>query len=67
VWGVSKGGSPKYKAAEAEYKRLIEGGWNRGPGGELSVARPPGRVIGAPQAPLKITGSSDTRYKQKNK
>jgi hypothetical protein len=22
VWGVSKGGSPKYKAAEAEYKRL---------------------------------------------
>ena len=25
VWGVSKGGSPKYKAAEAEYKRLIEG------------------------------------------
>jgi hypothetical protein len=26
VWGVSKSGSPKYKAAEAEYKRLIEGG-----------------------------------------
>jgi len=26
VWGVSKGGSPKYKAAEAEYKRLVEGG-----------------------------------------
>jgi hypothetical protein len=24
VWGVSKGGSPKYKAAEAEYKRLLE-------------------------------------------
>jgi hypothetical protein len=24
VWGVSKGGSPKYKAAETEYKRLIE-------------------------------------------
>jgi len=23
VWGVSKGGSPKYKAAEAEYKRLM--------------------------------------------
>jgi hypothetical protein len=23
VWGVNKGGSPKYKAAEAEYKRLI--------------------------------------------
>jgi hypothetical protein len=23
IWGVSKGGSPKYKAAEAEYKRLI--------------------------------------------
>jgi hypothetical protein len=22
VWGVSKGGSPKYKAAEAEYRRL---------------------------------------------
>ncbi len=26
VWGASKGGSPKYKAAEAEYKRLIGGG-----------------------------------------
>ncbi|MEG4290614.1 hypothetical protein Q5692_18920 [Microcoleus sp. C2C3] len=26
VWGVSKGGSPKYKAAEAEYDRLINGG-----------------------------------------
>ena len=26
LWGVSKGGSPKYKAAEAEYKRLTEGG-----------------------------------------
>jgi len=26
VWGVSKGGSPKYRAAEAEYKRLTEGG-----------------------------------------
>lgn len=24
VWGVSKGGSPKYKDAEAEYKRLVE-------------------------------------------
>ena len=24
VWGVSKGGSPKYTAAEAEYKRLVE-------------------------------------------
>jgi hypothetical protein len=24
VWGVSKGGSDKYKAAEAEYKRLIQ-------------------------------------------
>jgi hypothetical protein len=24
VWGVSKGGSPKYKVAEAEYKRLVE-------------------------------------------
>jgi hypothetical protein len=23
IWGVSKGGSPKYKAAEAEYKRLL--------------------------------------------
>jgi len=23
VWGVTKGGSPKYKAAEAEYKRLV--------------------------------------------
>ena len=23
MWGVSKGGSPKYKAAEAEYKRLL--------------------------------------------
>lgn len=26
IWGVTKGGSPKYKTAEAEYKRLIEGG-----------------------------------------
>jgi hypothetical protein len=25
IWGVTKGGSPKYKAAEAEYKRLMEG------------------------------------------
>lgn len=25
VWGATKGGSEKYKAAEAEYKRLIEG------------------------------------------
>jgi hypothetical protein len=25
IWGVTKGGSPKYKAAEAEYKRLVEG------------------------------------------
>ena len=24
LWGVSKGGSPTYKAAEAEYKRLVE-------------------------------------------
>jgi hypothetical protein len=24
IWGVTKGGSPKYKAAEAEYKRLVE-------------------------------------------
>jgi hypothetical protein len=23
LWGVSKGGSPKYKAAEAEYKRVV--------------------------------------------
>lgn len=23
VWGVNKGGSPKYKAAESEYKRLV--------------------------------------------
>jgi len=29
IWGVTKGGSPKYKAAEAEYKRLMqeEGGF----------------------------------------
>jgi hypothetical protein len=25
IWGVSKGGSQKYKAAEAEYKRLTGG------------------------------------------
>jgi hypothetical protein len=24
IWGVTKGGSPKYKAAEAEYKGLVE-------------------------------------------
>ena len=41
VWGVSKGGSPKYKAAEAEYKRLTEGGWNRGPGGAAKRGPPP--------------------------
>jgi hypothetical protein len=23
IWGISKGGSPKYKAAEAEYRRLV--------------------------------------------
>jgi hypothetical protein len=23
IWGVSKGGSPKYKAAEAEYRRVL--------------------------------------------
>jgi hypothetical protein len=23
IWGVTKGGSPKYKAAEAQYKRLV--------------------------------------------
>ena len=34
---------------------------NRGPEGQLSVARPSGHVIGAPQALQKITGSSDTR------
>ena len=50
VWGVSKGGSPKYKAAEAEYRRLTEGGWNRGPGGELRLARPPGRAPRLPEA-----------------
>jgi hypothetical protein len=33
-----------------------------GRGEQLSVARPPGRVSGAPQAPHKITGLSDTRY-----
>lgn len=26
IWGVSKGGSQKYKEAEAEYKRLVEEG-----------------------------------------
>jgi chromosome segregation ATPase len=26
IWGVTKGGSPKYKAAEAEYQRLVEEG-----------------------------------------
>ncbi len=24
IWGVTKGGSPKYKSAEAEYKRLMQ-------------------------------------------
>ena len=31
------------------------------------MARPPGRVSGAPQAPDKITGLSNTRYKKKEK
>lgn len=26
IWGVTKGGSSKYKAAEAEYQRLVEEG-----------------------------------------
>ena len=25
VWGINKGGSPKYKAAEAEYHRIVDG------------------------------------------
>ncbi|MCU0545887.1 MAG: hypothetical protein MUE44_27600 [Oscillatoriaceae cyanobacterium Prado104] len=28
VWGVSKGGSAKYKAAESEYERLVNEGEN---------------------------------------
>jgi len=36
-----------------------------GRGEQLSVARPPGRGSRAPQAPLKITGSSDTRLETK--
>jgi hypothetical protein len=50
---------PSLTTAKASYQNLAIG--NRGPGGELSVARPPGRVTGAPQAQSKITGSSDTR------
>jgi hypothetical protein len=50
---------PSLTPAKASYQNLAIG--NRGPGGQLSVARPPGRVSGAPQAPYKITGSSDTR------
>jgi hypothetical protein len=34
--------------AKASHQNLAIG--NRGPGGQLSVARPPGRVRGAPQA-----------------
>lgn len=30
LWGVSKGGSAKYKAAEAEYHRIIDGGKDDG-------------------------------------
>ena len=50
---------PSLTPAKASYQNVAIG--NRGPGGQLSVARPPGRVSGAPQAPDKITGSSDTR------
>jgi hypothetical protein len=42
-----------------QYQNLVIA--NRGPGGQLSMARPPDRVIGAPQALQKITGSNDTR------
>jgi hypothetical protein len=66
VWGVSKGGSPKYKAAEAEYRRLTDGGWKRGPGGQPILARPPRprhSEFKAPQEP----GLSNTRYKHKKK
>lgn len=50
---------PSLTTAKASYQNLAIA--NRGPGGQLSVARPPGRVSGAAQAPHKITGSSDTR------
>jgi hypothetical protein len=42
---------PSLTPAKASYQNLAIG--NRGPGGQLSVARPPGRVSGAPQAPIK--------------
>jgi len=38
----------------------------RGPGGELRLAAPPGRVARS-LAEGKTTGVSDTRYKQKKK
>jgi hypothetical protein len=42
---------PSLTPAKASYQNLAIG--NRGPGGQLSVARPPGRVRGTPQAPIK--------------
>ena len=50
---------PSLTTAKASYQNLAIA--NRGPGGQLSVARPPGRVSGAPQALHKITGLSDSR------
>jgi len=65
LWGVSKGGSPKYKAAEAEYKRLTEGRMKSWAGGGSCGWPPP------PAAPLArrrpTTGSCDTRYECKKK
>jgi hypothetical protein len=39
---------PSLTTAKAPHQNLAIG--NRGPGGQLSLARPPGRVRGAPQA-----------------
>jgi hypothetical protein len=50
---------PSLTTVKASYQNLVIA--NRGLGGQLSVARPPGRVSGAPQTRSKITGSSDTR------
>jgi hypothetical protein len=50
---------PSLTTAKTSYQNLAIA--NRGSGGQLSVARPPGRVTRAPQARSKITGLSDTR------
>jgi len=44
---------PSLTTAKPSHQNLVITNPNRGPGGQLSVARPPGRVSRAPQARIK--------------